>query len=624
MYATVPSSRISSFHFDAIGQLVGRVRRRARRRSPPMQLRERAEVHRHLRLPGRRVEGPFAENANGASSPGIVHGERHLEPGRVRLVASASRDRREVVEATGNATVPPRPGCRRTRQRAPPRARSGQPEGDAKAAPSLHHHGGRRPGACGHPSFEGSLKRGARLQASSSAAARSTSARREPVRNRVLDRSHARSGHEARRGIEDVANHERVPDGEDGGLSERRAARAARAAKRAAACAGSRRPPARHVGRLRSSPRAVVGERAAVEAPKSISLSSGNDEPWNVSAGEGERERLLRPQRARSRRRGRSPRRRAQPRGAGLLDALRREPLARQARTTRCRRGSRPANACRARRSVSTRLEEQRAVVEHVLHPDRLVQPNRRDRSRRGRTGRRSGRSRAAGGRGPQSPRAPYPLWRTNGSTQTCWSWTAVGRPRGGLGLEEDHAVLDPEPRPPLLDLAARAPAEALRVAPHRIDAELLLVRGGAGGHEELEVVERRRAQRRVARRRAARGSRRRAGPDDPRADAAAASAPRPRAPTTARASPMSMRGAARATSRAKPPQPSPDGTDVDARRGRARRARSPSASATKRPRPAPRDVLEEDALDRDPAAQKRRICSRLGSTSFGSIAGQL
>ena len=63
-------------------------------------------------------------------------------------------------------------------------------------------------------------------------------------------------------------------------------------------------------------------------------------------------------------------------------------------------------------------------------------------------------------------------------------------RPRRRLGLEEDHAVLDPEPRAPLLDLGARAPAEAVRVPRERVDPDLLLVRRGAGRHEQVEVGE--------------------------------------------------------------------------------------------------------------------------------------
>ncbi len=72
--------------------------------------------------------------------------------------------------------------------------------------------------------------------------------------------------------------------------------------------------------------------------------------------------------------------------------------------------------------------------------------------------------------------------------------------PRGRLCLEEDDPVLLPEPGALLLDLAARTPAKAVRVAAERIEPELLLVRGRTCRHEELEIVERRRAKPRLAR----------------------------------------------------------------------------------------------------------------------------
>src|SRR5580765_6589326 len=62
-------------------------------------------------------------------------------------------------------------------------------------------------------------------------------------------------------------------------------------------------------------------------------------------------------------------------------------------------------------------------------------------------------------------------------------------RPGGRLGLEADRAVLQPDPRAPVIDLHARSPAEALRVALERVDAELLAMRLGARRHEQLEVV---------------------------------------------------------------------------------------------------------------------------------------
>src|SRR2546422_230103 len=70
-----------------------------------------------------------------------------------------------------------------------------------------------------------------------------------------------------------------------------------------------------------------------------------------------------------------------------------------------------------------------------------------------------------------------------------------AGGPGGCLCLEEDRAALDPQPRATLLDLRPRTPAEAVRVAGHRIDPDLLLVRGRAGGQQQLEVLLRRRTQ---------------------------------------------------------------------------------------------------------------------------------
>src|SRR5581483_9545065 len=74
-------------------------------------------------------------------------------------------------------------------------------------------------------------------------------------------------------------------------------------------------------------------------------------------------------------------------------------------------------------------------------------------------------------------------------------------RPRGRLRLEGDRAVLDPDPRAALLDLRARAPAEALRIALERVDADLLAMRGRARRNEQLEVAQRRRTKTGVPRR---------------------------------------------------------------------------------------------------------------------------
>src|SRR5206468_2984073 len=63
------------------------------------------------------------------------------------------------------------------------------------------------------------------------------------------------------------------------------------------------------------------------------------------------------------------------------------------------------------------------------------------------------------------------------------------GRPGRRLRLEADDAVFLPQPGSAFLDLRPRAPAERPRVAPHRIDAELLLVRCCAGGEQKLQVA---------------------------------------------------------------------------------------------------------------------------------------
>src|SRR5207302_10409144 len=68
-------------------------------------------------------------------------------------------------------------------------------------------------------------------------------------------------------------------------------------------------------------------------------------------------------------------------------------------------------------------------------------------------------------------------------------------RPGGGLRLEPNHAVLEPEPRASVFDLGAGAPAEAVAIALERVDAELLGVCGGTRRQELLEIEERRLAQ---------------------------------------------------------------------------------------------------------------------------------
>jgi len=60
--------------------------------------------------------------------------------------------------------------------------------------------------------------------------------------------------------------------------------------------------------------------------------------------------------------------------------------------------------------------------------------------------------------------------------------------PRGRLGLEADHAVLDPRPRAGLLDLRPGPPAKAVGIAAQRVDRELLEMGTRARGDEQVEV----------------------------------------------------------------------------------------------------------------------------------------
>ena len=133
--------------------------------------------------------------------------------------------------------------------------------------------------------------------------------------------------------------------------------------------------------------------------------------------------------------------------------------------------------------------EEERAVVEDVLHLDRLVEADRRpvlgpdEQADRGDPGEEETAE-------VTQPAGSVPL-PAHGRIDPDLLQLDRGRgPGRRLRLEEDRPVLDPEPGSPLLDLRSRAPAEALRIPLERIDAELLRMCCGAGGDQELEVVE--------------------------------------------------------------------------------------------------------------------------------------
>ena len=60
--------------------------------------------------------------------------------------------------------------------------------------------------------------------------------------------------------------------------------------------------------------------------------------------------------------------------------------------------------------------------------------------------------------------------------------------PGGRLRLEEDRAVLRPDPGASFADLRPRPPAEAVGVRHQGVDPDLVLVRGGARRDEQLQV----------------------------------------------------------------------------------------------------------------------------------------
>ena len=165
-------------------------------------------------------------------------------------------------------------------------------------------------------------------------------------------------------------------------------------------------------------------------------------------------------------------------------------------------------------------------------------------------------------------------------------------RPRRGLGLEEDRAVLVPEPRAALLELRARAPPKALGIAPA---AGRLRSPPGACVRRRARAGRGRRASPPAGpsrRARAAPRSRRRAGPGRSargrgiRWRATSQSSP------TARSSPMIMRGFPREAARRELRAAHPGGNDVRAdvaERGQAARRLRPPRIGRARGAPRPR-----------------------------------
>ena len=118
----------------------------------------------------------------------------------------------------------------------------------------------------------GSAAPGSRPRAAQPLAPRSSAA--EAIRRGVLDRRHARRGHEPCRGVEDVADDERVPDDED--VPSGRSSTRAQAAREARRGVGRLSPPpgACAVGGCAAAQARYVVERPAVEATRSGSRSA--------------------------------------------------------------------------------------------------------------------------------------------------------------------------------------------------------------------------------------------------------------------------------------------------------------------------------------------------------------
>src|SRR6266508_1965443 len=134
-----------------------------------------------------------------------------------------------------------------------------------------------------------------------------------------------------------------------------------------------------------------------------------------------------------------------------------------------------------------TALEDQRPIGAVPAHPDRLVDANGRCILRTDKEAHRRHplEQEATQVAHPPLRVAPVPDGRID---PHLLDLDRRRSPRGCLRLEEDRVSFDPEPRAPFLDLRPRAPAKPLRVSGHRVDADLLLVRGSAGWYEQVEV----------------------------------------------------------------------------------------------------------------------------------------
>ena len=192
-------------------------------------------------------------------------------------------------------------------------------------------------------------------------------------------------------------------------------------------------------------------------------------------------------------------------------------------------------------------------------------------------------------------------------------------RPGGGLCLEEDHAVLEPEPRAAVDDLGLRPPAEPVRIAEQRVDAELVLVRGGADRDEQLEIVEGRGAGARSRPAAADRRSHTRAAPGGRRGDRPSALPPRARArrPRARLRSPSSryIRRPPRRTHRSR--SPTGRGSRRDGRAPRAGRLRRRRRRSGRSPRRATSSRKTRSIGSRE---QNSSTCCAVGSMTFPAM----
>jgi hypothetical protein len=314
---------------------------------------------------------------------------------------------------------------------------------------------------------------------------------------RVLHRCYSRGWHEAARPVEDVTERECVPDQEHRrlGTSEHAAQATREAGGRLGTALTSAR--SRHRWWLAGGPRSIIVQEPTVEASEVDLVELRHDDRRDVAACESDLQCFLRPPQL-----GGHTELDLRPRECileppRLLDSFGRELRPRDSargEAVAIRSGQRMSSDDEGFQCRAPRSEQDGPVVEHVLHPDSFVEPDRchvlganEETDGRDTCEENSAEIAKSSSRVPLAPdrRIDPDLLQLD----------CGGGPRRRFRLEADQAVVFPEPGPALLDLCACAPAEAFRVALHGIHAELLLVSGRTGREKKLEIVERRRPQ---------------------------------------------------------------------------------------------------------------------------------